>query len=737
MFALTTLVYPVTLAVLCLGTGLLVERVSNLSLPGVLLPAIGAAALIVASQLSTYVVWLAPATPYFMLALALGGMVAGWERFAGWTRRWQAHVGDGLVFLVAYAVALAPVLAAGRPTFTAYGTLADSAFHMMGADFLIHHGQDYSHLDLRNSYGGFIESYYGTGYPSGADTLFGASASLLGLPLIWIFQPFNAFMLATAAGPALVLARRAGLAGVWAALAALTMTLPALVYAYELIGSIKEIVALPLILCAGALAVAERRWMDAGPRGAIPLALVFAGGVSALGVAFGAWALTAVVVLAIVAFVQIAHRTLDVRQLLGLIGVGALVVLIGALPTWSHLGASLQVAKTIASTANPGNLHTPLRAAQLLGVWFGATYTESAAGPALALNNAAIGLAMIVGVVGITWLLYRRRFALVGWVCLMLVLWLALDAFASTWANAKTLMLTSSVVVLMVWAGIAAIWRSRARLLAPTFAFLLTVGVLASDALQYHSTNLAPTARYEELASVGSRFAGQGPALVTDFDEYSMYELRALDVGGPDFAYAPPSLRAVAHGYGRPVDLGRAGPSTLDPYPLIVTRRDPSAHRPPKSYSLAWQGVYYQVWRLGRQSSAAPTSADLPQPITVSIEHARRPRTWVLSRKLIFMKGGGTLRARFTLPHSGGWAVWIKGDVMRPIAIAVDGRKLGAIAEQLDGNTVVVNALTPLRTRLAAGPHALTVTRSGDGLAPGDGGAAVLASIFLVPEEGV
>ncbi len=194
---------------------------------------------------------------------------------------------------LAYVLALAPVLLAGRPTFSSYMALADSAVHMLGADFLIRHGQDYSHLDLHNSYGLFVRNYYGSSYPSGADTLFGGSSFLLGLPLIWTFQPFVAFMLATAAGPAWVLVRRVGLRGGWAAVATLTITLPALVYAYELIGSVKEIAALPLILCMGALVVDHRRWLWLGVRAAIPFALVVAAGVAALGIAFGAWALAA------------------------------------------------------------------------------------------------------------------------------------------------------------------------------------------------------------------------------------------------------------------------------------------------------------------------------------------------------------------------------------------------------------------------------------------------------------
>ncbi|MGA9874751.1 MAG: hypothetical protein WBQ21_02985, partial [Solirubrobacteraceae bacterium] len=66
MFVLTTLVYPVVLALLCLGAALLVDRISGGFLPGALLPAVGAAALIAVSQLSTYAAPLAPATPYLL-----------------------------------------------------------------------------------------------------------------------------------------------------------------------------------------------------------------------------------------------------------------------------------------------------------------------------------------------------------------------------------------------------------------------------------------------------------------------------------------------------------------------------------------------------------------------------------------------------------------------------------------------------------------------------------------------
>jgi hypothetical protein len=765
MFVLTTLVYPLVLALLCLGAALLVDRASGGVLAAMLFPAVGAAALLVVSQLSTYFALIAPATPYLLVTVGVVGLLLGWNRLSTLARTWRASLWQLLVCPLVYVLALAPVLLAGRPTFSSYMALADSAVHMLGADFLIRHGQDYSHLDLHNSYGAFVHNYYGTSYPSGADTLFGGSSLLLGLPLIWTFQPFTAFMLATAAGPAWALVRRVGLRGGWAAAAALTITLPALVYAYELIGSVKEIVALSMILCMGALVVGHRRWLAAGARAAIPFALVVAAGVAALGVAFAAWALAAVLVLALTAIAdlcggvatqggedtsfqatepggggrrqtRLARRGASMRGLLAVCAMGLLVLLVAAWPTWAQLSGSLRVAQTIASTSNSGNLRSSLPATRLFGVWLNGSYKLAPTGAALTLTTGLIVLVLVLALVGVGNLVRSRGYALAGWFAATTVLWLALDRYATTWANAKTLMLTSPAVVLTAWAGIAAIRSSRMRIAAPLVAFSLVGGVLASDALLYHSSNLAPTARYEELASVDKRFAGRGPTLFTDFDEYALYELRDLDIGGPDFVYPPPALAAAAGGYGKPVDLDRIDPSALAAYPLIVTRRDPTEMRPPAAYKLLWQGLYYRVWGRtteGTSRATPPAGARVTQLVDVPLARAVRPPGWTLSPKGIVMGGAGALSATFVLPNGGMWELWLKGDVMRTLTVRVDGLTLGRLGEQLDGNSLVVNALTPLRTPLGAGRHTLTITRPGADLAPGDGGAAMLAAILLVP----
>jgi hypothetical protein len=764
MFLATTLLYPCVLATLCIGSGLLIERGSGAPLAHALLIPVGAAGLIALSQLSTLVYPLAPATPYLMLAVALAGGWFGRAQALAHLRAARRRFGLLILSILAYAIALAPVLIAGRTSFSSYMALADSAVHMAGAEYLIQHGQHFTHLDLHNSYGQFINAYYNTSYPSGADTLFGGSAALLGLPLIWAFQPFNAFMLAAGIGPAWLLARRIGLRGVWAGLAALTAVIPALVYAYELLGSIKEVTALPLILSLGALVVCHEHWLGASPRRALPFAMLLGGGVAALGIAFGAWALVAALVLAVV----IVARHLGAAQRRGtllLIAFSAVVLALAALSTWVQLPGSVTVASNIAVTTNPGNLHSPLRASQALGIWIGGSYKLAPHGVAEQVTEILMFTVLGAVLLGAAQLLRRRAFALAGWMALMGLAWLVITQSASTWAAAKTLMLTSPVVMLLAWGGVAALRalpsRGLSLLLAGILALGLSGGVLVSDALQYHAANLAPTARYQELASLDARFAGRGPTLFTDFDEYSLYELRDLDIGGPNFVYPPATLAAAAGGYGQPVRLDLIAPAALRSYPLIITRRDPAAPRPPAAYRLQWQGAYYQVWS---RRAGAPTArvhlalsglraqqcveirhlasgsgggrlvaAASPLQVRVRLRRTTHPKHWGHEHQGLVMNHPGTLRAIIHVPFAGSWQLWLRGQLMPTIALRLDGRALASIGGQLSGNSLVPNLIPPITVRLSAGRHLVTVRRAGVTLAPGDGGAAVLDGIFLTP----
>jgi hypothetical protein len=774
MFASTVFVYPLVLGLLCAGCGLLIDRVSGGFLPAALLAVVGAAGLIAVSQLLTYVPALAPTTPYAMPALAALGFAVSWQRVAGLRQRWRALAPLALA-VPAYLIALAPVIAAGRPTLSSYMALTDSAVHMLGADYLIHHGQSFSHLDLHNSYGQYLHAYYNSSYPSGADTLFGGSALLLGLSLFFAYQPFNAFMLALATGPAWLLARRIGLRGGLAALATLSVTLPALVYGYELIGSIKEIVALPLLLSLGALVVLHERWLRGGPAGALPFALLVAAGASAIGVAFGAWALAATAILVVLGVRDVRVGAQRAWRLLLMGATGAAALLVCAWPTWSKLPGAVETAQAIATTGNPGNLHRPLRVVQALGTWLGGSYIVEPSGAAFDLTYAFIALALAALAIG-AWRLLRSERVLAAWIALMVVVWFALTQSTGTWADAKALMLTSPVVLLLSWAGVAAVRDSRWGVAALPLALALVAGVLVSDALQYHASNLAPTARYRELASLNDRYAGRGPALFTDYDEYVLYELRDLDVGGPNFIYPPPNLDGVVPHNGYPVDLDRVSPAALAAYPLIISRRDPQASRPPSAYRLLWQGTYYQVWsrrtgapsaiahiglanaqpiscasvgsvasaalawarahKSARQQPVRLVAASSPQVVAVPVAHSRHTANWSVGRVGLLMAGAGSLETRFRLPDTGAWDLWLEGELMPAVSIALDGHRIASLAGQVGGTSLTQQVMTPLRVDLAAGTHTLRIRRASAGLSPGGGGWADLRAIFLTPAGG-
>jgi hypothetical protein len=268
------------------------------------------------------------------------------------------------------------------------------------------------------------------------------------------------------------------------------------------------------------------------------------------------------------------------------------------------------------------------------------------------------------------------------------------------------------------------------------------------------------------MASINDRFAGRGPALVTDFDEYALYQLRDLDIGGPDFVYPPPALASLAGGYGRPVALDRAPPSAFRDYPLIITRRDPAASPPPAAYRLLWLGRYYEVWgrspgvpaaisHLATSGAPAPGCARIaglarsaalggaragrivaarsPELIAIPLASTSHPSGWGHQRQGLVMNRPGRLAADFTLPRAGSWELWLKGQIMPRVGVSVDGRHRAFISGQLDGNSLVPDTIAAISVPLSAGHHRLALSRGGLRLVPGDGGSAVVDEIFLTP----
>ncbi|MFI4989741.1 MAG: hypothetical protein ACHQHO_02335 [Solirubrobacterales bacterium] len=770
------LLFPALLAVLSLGSGLLVGRLTGARLPALLLLPIGFATLVLVSQFTTRDSFTAPLTPWLLLALALlglglarGELVERWRlRGSGWSWLWCP-----LAAVAVYAIVSAPLIAAGRLTFPGYLLDTTGAVQLMGAEWLLHHGNDFSSVAGIPAYGTTLNAYFGNGYPSGAHTALASVGWLSGQDLLWLYSPFQAFDLAITALVLMFVAMRAGLGRFAAAVAGLVAAIPALVYSYALMGSIKELTALPMLVLMGALlTIARPLARSCGLRATLPFAVAAAGAIGAIGIAATPW-IGLFGAAALLSAIPIATRRDALRFVLAGAVLVAVVALL-ALPTLLSLSKTLALAEGVsASNAqavnDPGNLLRPLRFVQSLGVWLGETHRLD---PRY-LNQTYIGIGIVIVAIaaGLIWLLRRRAWAVLAFIAISFVARLVLVRHGTEWADAKLLVLLSPVLLLLAmigaWSAIGSGGAGRLLLMAAVAA-----GVIASDALAYHGTNTAPTGRYSELRTIGVDYAREGPALTPDFDEYALYLLRDSRPTGPGFGYAGPFTFSRPQGasYGHSYDLDDIGAASVQRFPLIVMRRSPERSRPPSDYTLLRRGSFYEVWRrageqpelhvgLGNpveyQAAAVPSCRELgelarraeriggrlavaPRPLNVAASLTGAVHSPTIAeitdlegRRELGFNGPGRIETGAQVRHAGVYELWLGGSIdSRGVRVLVDHRLVGEPSAQSgdDANVVAVARLS-----LSAGHHDIQLVRRGGGLQPGNNAGTVIDGIVFEP----
>ncbi len=712
-FLAVVALFPLLFWLLSLGCGLLVARLTGARLPALLILPLGFGTLIVVSQFTTWWGPSAPLSPIVLLVLALLGFALAREELA---ERWRARrggwwwgVGAGVA---AYVIVAAPVIAAGRPTFTGYLLDTTGGIQIAGAERLLHHAHDFS--TGIPAYGTTLQAYFGNGYPSGGHSVLASVGWLSGQSLIWLYSVYQALELGLVALVLAFLARRAGLPRPAAAITGTIAAVPALVYAYALMGSIKEMTALPMLMLMGALLVCARELRAAaGMRAVLPFAVAGAAALDAIGIAASPW----VAVFgagALLAAVPIARRH-DLRALaLGGVALAAGTALVG-LPTVAPLSKTLGLAKAVsnsdaAAVSDPGNLLRPLKFLQTLGVWLGETHRVEP--KYLNQTNVVIGVAGVCVALGLIWLVRRRAWSVLAFVAISFLVWEFLHRHGTEWTDAKLLVILSPVVVFVALVGAFGMMRTRA-FEGLVLAAVLLVGVLASDGLLYHATNLAPTQRFEELASVGQRFAGQGPTLAPDFEEYGFYLLRDMEMDSPGLAYAGPFafVGGAVRLYGHSYDLDSLALASVERFRTIVMRRSPAWSRPPGNFALVWEGRYYAVWRrvgpsplvhvpLGGsyEPAAVPACASV-RALARTAEHAGARISYAArasnislnlasanhsalvgaatdleGRPALAFGGPARVEEAFKVKAPGRYELWLGADLDRPLRVLVDGR---------------------------------------------------------------
>jgi hypothetical protein len=774
--AICSLAFPLVLALLSAGAGLLVERLAGVRLRTSLLLPCGFALIVAVTTVATLSGSTAALATPAVVVIAAAGLLAGVRR-RPWPVSW---VGVAAVVGV-FVVASAPTVLTGDATFAGYTQLDDISTFLAFASRAIGHGRDLAGLQP-STYEATLAVNFRSGYPLGSFVPLSAARPLVGQDLAWLWQPYLTYILCMLALSVWALASEAIRAVRLRAAAVFLAAQPALLYAYALQGGVKELAT--AALCAlGAALGADLLQPPVRARLLLPLGLAAVALLCVLNVGAAAYVgPLAVLVAARLPFVWRRSRARarpadpargSPRRRALAVGALAAVTVALAIPVLSTTsnfvtsGGGLLQNKT-----DIGNLFHPLDWKQVLGIWPAGDFRGGiGAGKGLAYLLMAVLGVFALG--GIGWALRRRLIGPLLFAGVVLGALAGLATFGSSpWVDAKALAIASPAVVLLALIGAAALTSlPRIRVAGAAALVAIGAGVLWSNWLAYHDVKLAPRDRFAELATIGDRFAGQGPALINEYEPYgARYFLRRLD---PE---APAELRRRVVPLRTGAALGKAQWAPLDEFELpallvyrtIVVRRSPAESRPPAMYSLRWSGRYYDVWQrpqavrqqvlsysvfgdqhdaaalppcalvrrlaaVARRGGAALEAAVRAPAVVATPVSADRPADWPASADSVFPSHPGTVRLSLSVPHTGVHDVWVEGSFARGLEVSVDGARVGSTRDELSfaGQWIRFGART-----LTAGAHSVALRYPGASLRPGGGQQfETVGPVALVPRE--
>ena len=725
--------FPVVLGALCLGLGELVGRAAGRRPPAALLLPYGLAAMVVVATTTTAVSRLAPLTIPLVVGLAVVGLTLVPRRRPGRDARTALAVGAAIFLLFG-----APVILSGKPTFAGYVKLDDTATFLAFTDRVLDHGRDLSGL-APSSYEATLAVNIANGYPLGAVLPLGIGARLVGTDPAWVWQPLLSFAAAMLAMTSFVLARRMRVSRLAAAAASFGATSSALFYGYAQWGGIKELVAVPL-LALGAVTI-NRTATE--PRRLVFPAVAFAAFLAVMSLGGVVW----------VAPLAIAHVLVTRESVVKRAATGLVLLTLLSLPVLVEASAFLRRDNVTSFRAGGelGNLVRPLRVQQVLGIWPTADFRldPSHSGlTALLLMVATLGLGL-----GVIAILKARC-----WELSSLVIAVALGAMTfvvagSPWIGGKSLAMASPIVLLVVLLGFLTRSGPRWRQAGIALGAVVVVAVIASDIQVYRGVWLAPYDQLAELEAIGKTYAGQGPALMTEYQPYGVrHFLRRLDAEG-----ASELRRRTVHlangglvPKGDYADIDAFDQNEIVPvYRLLVLRRSPVGSRPSSAYTLAARGAWYDVWRrltptLPRRialggpldRNGVPVCADVgalaatardgdriltPESTTSTVAKVgdALPPSWISAgRGSGYASVGPTGEVSITLsaPTTGVFGVWIGGTLSRRLRVSVDGDAISTIGPQINQRGMWLHAGD---VPLTAGPHLLVLRGEADTLRPG------------------
>ena len=221
-----------------------------------------------------------------------------------------------------------------------------------------------------------------------------------------------------------------------------------------------------------------------------------------------------------------------------------------------------------------------------------------------------------------------------------------------------------------------------------------------SNVLQYHDVWLGPREQLAELSDIGERFAGDGPALQTEYQPYGVrHFLRKLDAeGASELRVRPVLLRD-----GRQLEKG--GYANLDEFAdadIRVYRTRCCAARRPRAVPRPTTGSRGTAtgttcgsgrdvpspspWRSTCRSARCaagrrPDCADVVRLAAVAGDGGRLAavvRPPVVTADVARVTGRAeTVEAHVSVPRRGRYGIWLGGSFRDGLEVRVDGRVVG------------------------------------------------------------
>lgn len=734
-------VFPLMLGAISIGCGLLVAQAAGRRLPSLLILPVGFALSLVAAGFTTILAATAEFTTPLVVGLAALGYGGAWP--LGWRRFDFSAL---LLGAATYAAYLAPVALSGSTTFAGYIKLDDTASWLGIADQIFERGRDLSSLPP-SSYDAMLDYYVDGGYPVATYIPTGFGHTLLGVDGAWLFQPYEAFLAAVLGLSLAALIYGVVKSTMLRTIAAFVGAQAAVLYGYTLWGGVKEVAAAALLaLIAALVPVFVREPGDV--RATLPLAVAGATVLHILGVGGVVWlGVTLLLGLAVAAVVHGRNLLKIVRQ----VAVFAAAISVLAVPA---ILAALTFLKPensgfLTKQSELGNLAGPLSRLQLFGIWPVGDFRSKPED----MHPTYVLVAVVVafGLVGAYFAWRRRAWGLLVYVGGATLGCLLLFPAGSPWVDGKAIATASAAFVTLGLTGAAVLVERGKRVEGVLALGAIVVGVAWSNLLAYHEVWLAPGDQLHELESVGKKFAGQGPTLMTEYQAYGVrHFLRdAAPEGAQELRRRPILLRngqeVPKGGY---ADIDAFGLDGLLIYRTLVLRRSPVGSRPPSVYQLVRRGRYYEVWQRPDPSPAilehlslgielAPASeapcteiqrlAALPGVIRLAA--VRRPSAIVVDFPTSYPSSPGRLSASVKIPREGTYGVWLGGSFRPRVTILVDGHRVAESRHHLNA----LGQFTPFSTvRLAPGTHEIAVDYAKPDLRPGTGGPPPFGSGPLV-----